>query len=74
MDIRAAATSVFGFILLAMASGLISANVAFGHCAFAERPDIRFDADRHSVPEHRLGVLKRRIGDNCRSERRSATF
>jgi hypothetical protein len=33
-----------------------------------------FDADRHSVPEHRLGVLKRRIGDNSRSERRSATF
>jgi hypothetical protein len=27
MNIRAAATSVFGFILLAMASGLISANV-----------------------------------------------
>ena len=29
-----------------------------------------FDADRRSVPEHRLGVLKRRIGDYCRGERR----
>ena len=28
------------------------------------------DADRRSVPEHRLGVLKGRIGDYCRGEQR----
>ena len=31
---------------------------------------MRHEAYRHSVPEHRLGVLKQRIGDYCRGERR----